>query len=143
MVPNRSGPHANPILLQRKSFISLLYLGVKLTQMLYIPWVGQRHSIFCGEANAPGPAYLCNLEGPFLAGGKFVEPCPAQDPSEDEVASLELAIVHEPLMIAPERLVVACISDCCSPPSALLCAGAAQAAALCSLVIRGAQLAPA
>ena len=86
-------------------------------QMLYVPWVGQRHSIFCGEANASGPAYLCDLEGPLPAGGKFVEPCSAQDPSEDEVASPELPTVHEPLMIAPERLVVACISDCCSPPS--------------------------
>jgi len=70
-------------------------------QMFYVPWVGQRYSIFCGEANASGPAYLCNLEGPFPAGGKFVEPCPAQDPSEDEVASPELPTVHEPLMIAP------------------------------------------
>ena len=46
-----------------------------------------------------------------------MEPCSIQDPSEDEVASPELPTVHEPLMIAPERLVVACISDCCSPPS--------------------------
>ena len=38
--PNRSGPHADSILLQRKIFISLLCLSVKLTQMLYIPWVG-------------------------------------------------------------------------------------------------------
>src|SRR6185437_9407296 len=112
---NCSGPHANSIL--KEKFISLLCLGVKLTQMLYVPWVGQRHSVFCGEANASGPAYLCNPEGPLPAGGKFVEPCSAQDPSEDEVASPELPTVHEPLMIAPERLVVACISDCCSPPS--------------------------
>ena len=46
-----------------------------------------------------------------------MEPCSIQDPSEDEVASPELPTVHEPLMIAPERLVVACILDCCSPPS--------------------------
>ena len=58
--------------------------------MLYVPWVGQRHSIFCGEVNASGPAYLCNPEGPLPAGGKFVEPSSAQDPSEDEVASPEL-----------------------------------------------------
>ena len=43
-------------------------------QMLYVPWVGQRHSVFCGEANASGPAYLCNLEGPLPAGGELVEP---------------------------------------------------------------------
>ena len=46
-----------------------------------------------------------------------MEPRSVQDPSEDEVASLELPTVHEPLMIALERLVVACILDCCSPPS--------------------------
>ena len=46
-----------------------------------------------------------------------MEPCSVLDPSEDEVASPELPAVHEPLVIAPERLVVACISDCCSPPS--------------------------
>ena len=45
-----------------------------------------------------------------------MESCSAQDPSEDEVASPELPAVHEPL-IALERLVVACVSDCCSPPS--------------------------
>ena len=85
--------------------------------MLYIPWVGQWHPIFCGKANASGPAYLRNLEGPFPAGGEFVEPSSIQDPSQDEVASPELPTEHEPLMIALERLVVACISDCCSPPS--------------------------
>ena len=89
-------------LITKEKFISLLCLGVKLTQMLYVPWVGQRHSIFCGKANASGPAYLCNLEGPLPAGGKFVEPRSVQDPSEDEVASPELPTVHEPLMIAPD-----------------------------------------
>ena len=82
-----------------------LCLSVKLTQMLYVPWVGQRYSIFCGEANASGPAYLCNLEGPLPAGGEFVEPCSVQDPPQDEVASLELPIVYEPLMIAPSSSV--------------------------------------
>ena len=46
-----------------------------------------------------------------------MEPCSVQDSPQDEVASLELPTVHELLMIVPERLVVACISDCCSPPS--------------------------
>ena len=45
-----------------------------------------------------------------------MEPCSVQDPPQDEVASPELPTVHEPLMIVPERLVLACISDCCSPP---------------------------
>ena len=86
-------------------------------QMLYVPWVGKLHAIFCGKANSSGPAYFCNLEGTLPAGGEFVEPCSVQDPSEDEVASPELPTVHESLMIVPERLIVACISDCCSLPS--------------------------
>ena len=69
--------------------------------MLYVPWVGQRHSIFCGKTNASGPAYFCNLEGPLPAGGEFVEPCSVQDPPQDEVTSPELPTLHEPLMIAP------------------------------------------
>ena len=60
-------------------FHFLFCLSVKLTQMLYVPWVGQRHSIFCGKANASGPAYFCNLEGTLPAGGEFVEPCSVQD----------------------------------------------------------------
>ena len=73
--------------------------------------------LFCGKANASGPAYFCNLKGPLPARGEFVEPRSVQDPPQDEVASPELPTLHELLMIAPERLVVVCISDCCSPPS--------------------------
>ena len=80
-------------------------------QMLYVPWVGERYSIFCGKANASGPAHFCNLEGPLPAGGEFVEPCSVQSLARSSL------LLHEPLMIAPERLVVAWISDCCSPPS--------------------------
>ena len=46
-----------------------------------------------------------------------MEPCSVQDPPQDEVASTELPSLHESLMIAPERQVVVCILDCCSPPS--------------------------
>ena len=46
-----------------------------------------------------------------------MEPYSVQDSPLDQVPSSELPTVHEPLMIAPERLVVACISDCYSPPS--------------------------
>ena len=58
----------------------LLCLSVELTQMLYVPRVGQRHSFFSGKANASGPAYFRHLEGTFPAGGEFVEPCSVQDP---------------------------------------------------------------
>jgi len=57
----------------------LLCLSVKLTQVLYVPQVGQRHSFFCGKADASGLAYFCHLEGTLLAGGEFVEPYSVQD----------------------------------------------------------------
>jgi hypothetical protein len=44
------------------------------TEVLYIPGIGQRLSFSCGEANTPGSAYFCHLEGSFLAGGEFMEP---------------------------------------------------------------------
>ena len=58
----------------------LLCLSVELTQMLYVPWVGQQHSFFCGKVDASGLAYFCHLEGTLPAGGEFVEPCSVQDP---------------------------------------------------------------
>ena len=69
----RSVPHVDAILLQRKGY-SRSSLGIELTQMFYVLWVGQRHSVFHGKANASGLAYFCHLEGSFPAGGEFVEP---------------------------------------------------------------------
>jgi hypothetical protein len=50
----------------------------KLTEMLYIPRIGKRYSVSCGEADAPGAAYFRHLEGSFPAGGEFVEPFSVQ-----------------------------------------------------------------
>jgi hypothetical protein len=48
-------------------------------EMLYIPGVGERYSVICGEADAPGAAYFCHLEGAFPAGGELVEPFSVQN----------------------------------------------------------------
>ena len=58
-------------------------LRIELTEVLYIPWIGQRHSFFCGEVNAPGPAYFQHLEGSLPAGGEIVKPFVVQDSLED------------------------------------------------------------
>jgi hypothetical protein len=50
-----------------------LLLWIELTEMLYVPGVGKRHSFSCGKADTPGSAYLCHLEGSFPTGGEFVE----------------------------------------------------------------------
>jgi hypothetical protein len=48
-------------------------------------------------------------EGTFLAGGKFVHALLVKHPLEDQIIHLELSALHEPLVVAPERLPVACI----------------------------------
>jgi hypothetical protein len=56
-----------------------LFLREKLTEMLYIPGVGERYLVICGKADASGAAYFCHLEGSFLAGGELVEPFSVQN----------------------------------------------------------------
>jgi hypothetical protein len=51
-----------------------LLLWIELTEKLYVPRVGERHSFSCGKAGTPGPAYFRHLEGSFPAGGEFEEP---------------------------------------------------------------------
>ena len=53
---------------------AILFLWEKLTEMLYIPGVGEWYSIICGEADTPGAAYFCHLEGSFPARRELVEP---------------------------------------------------------------------
>ena len=105
-----------PSVLQRKRFLCFC-LRIKLTKVLYVPRIRQRNSLFRGKANASGPAYFYYLEGSFPAGGEFVEPFSVQDAFEDQIPSPELPTMHESLMIAFERLVISCISDCRLPPS--------------------------
>jgi hypothetical protein len=50
-----------------------MFLREKLTEMLYIPEIGKRYSVICGEADAPGAAYFRHLEGSFPAGRELVE----------------------------------------------------------------------
>jgi hypothetical protein len=42
----------------------ILFLREKLTEMLYIPGVGKRYSVVCGEADAPGRHISVTLKGP-------------------------------------------------------------------------------
>jgi hypothetical protein len=69
------------------------------------------------QADAPGSAYFCHLQGTLPAGGEFVEPFSVQYSPKDKVPDPELHTMHEPLVVAPEHLVVPCILDRCSPPA--------------------------
>jgi hypothetical protein len=55
-----------------------LLLWIELTEMLYVPGVGKRHSFSCGKADTPRSTYFCHLEGSFPTRGEFVEPFSVQ-----------------------------------------------------------------
>jgi hypothetical protein len=68
-LPSYEGSKLNPL-------VSLLW--EELTEVLYVPGVGKRHSFSCGKADTPGSAYFRHLEGSFPTGGEFVEPFSVQ-----------------------------------------------------------------
>jgi hypothetical protein len=92
-------------------------LRIKLTEVLYVPWVWHWFSLFCSQADTSRPAHLGYPEGTFPAGGKFVHALPVKHPSEDQIIHLELFASHEPLVVASERLPVACIFNSILPSS--------------------------
>jgi hypothetical protein len=55
--------------------------------------------------------------GTFPAGGKFVHALPAKHPPKDQIIHLELRASHEPLVVALERLPIACIFNSSLPSS--------------------------
>jgi hypothetical protein len=62
----------------RKLNSPALLLWEELTEVLYVPGIGQRLSFSCGEADTPGSAYFHHLEGSFPATGEFMEPFSVQ-----------------------------------------------------------------
>jgi hypothetical protein len=67
--------HMHNLATKRRSLNpSDLLLCVELTEVLYVPGIGKRHSFSCGEADTLGLACLCHLEGSFPTEGEFVEP---------------------------------------------------------------------
>jgi hypothetical protein len=83
----------------------------KLTEMFYVPRVGKRYSVGCGKADASGAAYFCHFEGSFPTWRELMEPFSVQYSPQDQIPDPKLPTMHEPLVVAPERLVVSCISD--------------------------------
>jgi hypothetical protein len=83
-------------------------LSIKLTEVLYVSWVWHWFSLLCSQADASRSAHLRYPNGTFSTGGKFLHALPVKHPSEDKIIHLELSALHEPLMVVPERLPVAC-----------------------------------
>jgi hypothetical protein len=63
--PSYEGRKLNPL-------VSLLW--EELTEMLYVPGVGKRHSFSCGKTDTPGSAYFRHLEGSFPTGESLWSP---------------------------------------------------------------------
>jgi hypothetical protein len=92
-------------------------LSIKLMEVLYVPWAWHQFSLLRSQVNASRSAHLRYPEGTFQAGGKFVHALPVKQPSEDKIIHLELFASHKPLIVAPDRLSVACIFNSRLPSS--------------------------
>jgi hypothetical protein len=92
-------------------------LRIKLTEVLYIPWAWHWFSLLHCQADTSRSAHLGYPIGTFLAGGKFVHALPAKHPFEGQIIHLELPASHELLVVAPERMPVACIFNSILPSS--------------------------
>jgi hypothetical protein len=92
-------------------------LSIKLMKVLYLTWVWHWFSLLRCQAYASRLAHLHYLEGTFPAGEKLVHALPIKHPPEDQIIHLELSALHEPPMVAPERLPVACIFNSRLPSS--------------------------
>jgi hypothetical protein len=84
-------------------------LRIKLTEVLYVPWLWHWFSFLRSQADTSRSAHLGYPKQTFPAGGKFVHTLLVKHPPEDQIIHLELSASHEPLVVVPERLPVACI----------------------------------
>jgi hypothetical protein len=57
-------------------------LGIKLTEVLYVPSIRQWISILRSQANASGAVDLGHPKGPLLAGAEFVGTLLSEHPPE-------------------------------------------------------------
>jgi hypothetical protein len=84
-------------------------LSVKLTEVLYVPRAWHWFSLLRSQASTSRSTHLGYPEGTFPAGKKFVHALLIKHPPKDQIIHLELPALHEPLVVAPERLPVVCI----------------------------------
>jgi hypothetical protein len=92
-------------------------LRIKLTEVLYVPWIWQWCSMLCSQANASGAVDLSHSDGTLLPGGELVHSIMGKNVSEHQIVHLELPTMHEPLVILSERLMIPCILESCLPSS--------------------------
>jgi hypothetical protein len=92
-------------------------LRIKLTEVLYVPCAWHWFSLLRSQADTSRSTHLGYPEETFPVGGKSVHALPVKHPSEDQIIHLDLFASHEPLVVASERLLVACIFNSKLPSS--------------------------
>jgi hypothetical protein len=92
-------------------------LRIKLTEVLYVSWAWHWLSLLRSQADTSRSAHLGYPEGTFPTRGKFVHALPVKHPPKNQIIHLELSASHEPLVVALERLSVACIFNSRLPSS--------------------------
>jgi hypothetical protein len=90
---------------------------MKLTEVFYVPWARHWFSLLRCQADASRSAHLGYPVGTFPIGGKFIHALLAKHLPEDQIIHLELPASHKPLVVAHERLPVACIFNSSLPSS--------------------------
>jgi hypothetical protein len=86
-------------------------LRIKLTEVLYVPWIRHRFSILRSQVDTSRAADLGHSEGTLPAGGELLSTLSSEHPPEHQIFHLELSAMHELLLVVFECLVVSCIFD--------------------------------
>jgi hypothetical protein len=84
-------------------------LRIKLTEVLYVPWISQWFSILRSQVDTSRATDLGHSEGALPVGGELVSTLSSEHPLEHQILHLELSATHEPLLVAFECLAVPCI----------------------------------
>jgi hypothetical protein len=84
-------------------------------EVLYVPWAWHWFSLLRCQVDAFRSAHLGYPVGTFPVGRKFVHALSAKHLPEDQIIHLEFPASHEPLVVASERLPVACIFNSSLP----------------------------
>jgi hypothetical protein len=105
-VPSAASRHYG-IYTRRGSLI--IVLRIKLTEVLYVPWVVQWFSILRSQVDTSRVAYLGHTKGTLPAGGELVSSFSSEHPSVHQIVHLELSAVHKPLLVVFECLALPCI----------------------------------
>jgi hypothetical protein len=90
-------------------------LRIKLTEVLYVPWIWQWCSILLCQADASRPTNFCYPERTLPAGGELVQAFSGKYAPEHQIVHLELPTLQKPLVIALEHLAVQRILESCLP----------------------------